>query len=95
MSAFGPVPSKRAERAGIEFVEGGGTGRGSPLVEVLASNSKLEPDLVAGEKSRYRCRGDLRGNDDKHRHYDLNRGYRFLTSGDSQWLRQARISRAF
>ena len=34
-------------------------------------------------------------NDDGHRHYDPNRGYPFLASGDSQWLTQIRIQRGF
>ena len=34
-------------------------------------------------------------NADERRHYDANRGYPFLTSGDSQWLSRLKISRAF
>ncbi|MBV9568988.1 MAG: porin [Hyphomicrobiales bacterium] len=34
-------------------------------------------------------------NDDKHRHFDPNRGYPFLTSGDAQWYTRLKISRAF
>ena len=34
-------------------------------------------------------------NSDEHRHFDPNRGYPFLTSGDSEWLSRLKISRAF
>ena len=34
-------------------------------------------------------------NDDAHSHYDPNRGYPFLASGDAEWLTQLRIRRAF
>jgi hypothetical protein len=34
-------------------------------------------------------------NDDGHRHYDPNRGYPFLASGDGQWLTQIRVQRGF
>jgi hypothetical protein len=34
-------------------------------------------------------------NNDERRHYDANRGYPFLASGDSQWLSRLKISRAF
>ncbi|MBV9111935.1 MAG: porin [Hyphomicrobiales bacterium] len=35
------------------------------------------------------------GNDDKHKHYDPNRGYPFIASSDQQWLSRLKISRAF
>ncbi|HEV3246292.1 MAG TPA: porin [Beijerinckiaceae bacterium] len=34
-------------------------------------------------------------NDDAHRHFDPNRGYPFLASGDAAWLSRLKISRAF
>jgi Porin subfamily len=34
-------------------------------------------------------------NDDAHRHFDPNRGYPFLASGDAAWLGRMKISRAF
>jgi hypothetical protein len=34
-------------------------------------------------------------NDDHHKHYDANRGYPFLASGDGQWLTQLRLQRGF
>ena len=34
-------------------------------------------------------------NSDEHRHFDPNRGYPFLASGDSEWLSRLKISRAF
>jgi hypothetical protein len=34
-------------------------------------------------------------NDDGHRHFDPNKGYPFLTNGDSAWLSRLKISRAF
>ncbi|MBV9975811.1 MAG: hypothetical protein JO105_10500, partial [Hyphomicrobiales bacterium] len=35
------------------------------------------------------------GNDDKHKHFDPNRGYPFIASSDQQWLSRLKISRAF
>ena len=34
-------------------------------------------------------------NSDEHRHFDPNRGYPFLASGDAEWLSRSKISRAF